>query len=437
MSTSTWHNWSGVVQCRPSRMIYPQSHRELVHTVQECVRKKSKIRVVGAGHSWNPLCHTDQTMVSLRQYTGIESLDATKRQATVYAGTSIRQLGDLLFKHGLGLENQGDIDVQSIAGAISTGTHGTGLAFGSLSTQVVGLTLITATGDELHCSPSQNPEIFKAAQVSLGTLGIISKVTLQCVPAYKLHYRSGKENVHQCLDNLEKYNAENRNFEFYWFPHTDTVQTKFSNTTDAAPQGYSAANYLNDYVLENGVYGAMSAFTLLMPSATSSISRLSVAALSPTSKTDWSHKVYATPRLVKFQEMEYNVPLDRYKEAFLEVLDCYEEHHFRTHFPLEHRFGPAEDIYLSSAYGRASAHISVHTYKGQPYRKYFDALAAIFRNHGGRPHWAKLHTLTADELRPLYPMWDKFLAIRQELDPNGLFLNGYLRQLFGIPIKTK
>jgi len=432
MAQKAWQNWSGNIQCVPEKMRFPKDEEQLLNIIRKCARKNQKVRVVGAGHSWTPLCETDQVLIALDRYQGIDSIDTKKMQATVYAGTKLKELGEALFEYGLAMENLGDIDEQTIAGAVSTGTHGTGLQFGIIPTQVIGFTLITADGELLECSNELHPDIFKAAQVSLGVLGVISKITLQCVPAYKLKFFSHRESLESCLLNLERYNQENRNFEFYWFPYSDLVQSKFSNITDEPAEDNNFFNYLSDVVLENGVFGLASEVTRWVPSTSAPISKFVSQAVATVTKVNWSHRVYAMPRLVKFNEMEYNIPIEQFEDVFLEIKECMEQQKFKVHFPTENRVVKRDDIYLSPAYGRDSAHISIHVYKGKPYKKYFKAMEAIFRNHNGRPHWAKMHYLTANELADLYPMWNKFLQIRQELDPNGMFLNGYLQQLFGV-----
>ncbi len=432
MSKKNWKNWSGIVSYKPLKVRMPASEQEIVDRVKHCAAKNRKMRMVGSGHSWTPLCETDQELLSLDNYQGIESVDHAKMQATVYAGTKIHQLTQLLFNEGLAMENLGDIDRQSIAGAVSTGTHGTGLDFGIIPTQVIGLTIVSASGEVIECSETQNQNIFKAAQVSLGALGVISKLTLQCVPAYKLNYTADKEDLQSCLANLDNYNAHNRNFEFYWFPYSSVCQTKFSNISDGPVQDNPVSDFINGMVIENGIFGAVSEITRLAPKLSSKVAKLSSVLVGPFSKTNWSHKVYATPRHVKFNEMEYNIPIEEFKDTLLEVVDAFEHYRFQVHFPLENRFLKADDIYLSPAYGRTSAHISFHTYKGMPYQHYFGVMESICRNHQGRPHWGKLHGMAGKDLRPLYPKWDDFLNIRQQLDPQGMFLNGYLRQLFGL-----
>lgn len=431
--SNTIQNWGGNVQFQPQRIFYPTTEAEIVNFVKQNAQQKQSIRVIGSGHSWTPLCETYYNLISLDNYQGIVSIDAQNLTATVKAGSKLHLLNPQLFEHGLAMENLGDIDVQSIAGAVSTGTHGTGITLGIIPTQVIAMRLITATGEVLECSNTQNPEIFKAAQVSLGALGIISTLTLQCVPAYKLLYTAQKETVQQCLQNIDDYIKNNRNFEFYWLTNTNTVQTRFSNITELPPDSKNIFRHFNDLVLENGVFGLLNEAGKHIPKSTKTVNKIMELGLSTNvKKINWSHKVYATIRLVKFYEMEYNIPIEKFKDVFLEIKECVAKNNFKVHFPTENRFLKADDIYLSPAYQRNSAHISFHVYKGNNYYKYFDAVENICKNNQGRPHWGKMHTANAQELNNMYPMWQKFLEIRKQLDPNQLFVNGYLKQLFGL-----
>jgi FAD-linked oxidoreductase len=426
---NNWSNWSGSVQCTPKEIQKPASQEELQTIIRNCVEQKSTIRMVGSGHSFTGLVGTQGTIISLDLLQGLENVDAESKVATVLAGTKLKSLGELLLSNNLAQKNLGDIDVQSIAGAASTGTHGTGVTLGSVSTQILEITLITAKGEILVCSENQNKDIFKAAQVSLGTLGIITKIKLQLVPAYKLKYVKGKTRLDDCLNNLEKYKNENRNFEFYWFPHTNTIQTKTLNITDEEPMKSSFMKYFNDMVLENGAFKVLSELCRMFPSLCKRVSKISAAAVSTGVDINYSTKIYATPRLVKFQEMEYNLPAEKAVEALNEMRECINAANFKVHFPIEVRFVKADDMYLSPAYQRDSVYIAVHMYKGMEYKTYFDAMEDIFKKHNGRPHWGKMHTRTAKELSQLYPMWNKFQEIRNQLDPNGLFMNDYLKKL--------
>jgi FAD-linked oxidoreductase len=428
---ATWSNWSGSVTSSPAAIHYPTSLDQIIAIVRECRERGCGLRVVGAGHSFTPLAWTDGVLMSLDRYTGLEHVDQTAAQATVRAGTQIKALGELLFAHGLAQANLGDIDVQSIAGAISTGTHGSGATLGSISTQVVGLTLVTAAGERIECSETHNREIFKAAQVALGALGIITSVTLQLLPAYRLDYTWQRETLDVCLTHVEDYRRDNRNFEFFWLPYSDGTLTKRMNVTDAPARSKNVLRQFNELVLENGVFWIFSELCRRFPAASPRISALLSQLISGGRDINYSHKIFATPRLVKFQEMEYSLPAENLVAALRAIDACIRRNRFQVHFPIECRFVRADDIYLSPASGRDSAYIAVHMYKGMAYRAYFDAAEAILRAYGGRPHWGKMHSLTARELRPLYPRWDDFQAMRRRLDPAGLFLNAYLRTLLG------
>ena len=429
--SATWSNWSGSVTSSPAEIRHPASLEEIVAIVRECRERGCGLRVVGAGHSFTPLAWTNGVLVSLDRYSGLERVDTAARQATARAGTRIKTLGELLFAHGLGQENLGDIDVQSIAGAISTGTHGSGATLGSISTQVAGLTLVTASGEVLECSETHNREIFKAAQVSLGALGIITSVTLQLVPAYRLDYIWQRQTLGECLEHVEEYKRENRNFEFFWMPYSDGTLIKRMNVTDAPAQEKNALRQFNELVLENGAFWAFSELCRRFPAASPRVSALLSQLISGGRDVNYSHKIFATPRLVKFQGLEYSLPAENFEAALRAIDACIRRERFQVHFPIECRFVRADDIYLSPASGRDSAYIAAHMYKGMAYQAYFDAVEAILRSYGGRPHWGKMHSLTARELRPLYPRWDDFQAVRRQLDPDGLFLNPYLRTILG------
>jgi FAD-linked oxidoreductase len=430
----TWSNWSESVACQPAAIRYPQSLDEIVAIVNECRRQRRGLRVVGSGHSFTPLVATDGVLLSLDRYSGLEQIDVAAGTATVRGGTKIKALGELLSQHGLAQENLGDIDAQSIAGAISTGTHGTGLTLGSISTQVIGMTLVTGQGEVLVCSEREHPEVLRAAQVSLGALGIIASVTLRLVPAYRLEYVWQRETLGGCLEQLGRSAADNRNFEFYWLPHTDKVMTKRMNISQSAAhsQVRHSLRHYQELVLENSVLWLISEVCRHFPATAPVASGLLAALVSNGSDINASHKIFASPRLVKFQELEYSLPVENMAVA-LEAIDrCIRRRRFQVHFPLECRVVRGDSIDLSPASGRDSAYIAVHMYKGMAYREYFAAMEGILRSYGGRPHWGKLHSLTARELAPLYPRWEHFQAVRARLDPAGVLLNPYLRSILGV-----
>ena len=425
-----WQNWSGSVQGQPRQVVMPGSINELKQRVGVYARDGRHVRVVGSGHSFTPLVQSDDVLMSLDNLQGIESIDAERGTATVLGGTKLKLLGETLLAHGLAQENLGDIDVQSIAGAISTGTHGTGINFGSLATQIEGMTLVSAAGELLECSPEQHPDIFKAAQVSLGALGVIASVRLRVVPAKVLHYQGLRKKLSDCLDHLEQYRQENTHFEFFWFPYTGWVQAKFINPSSEAPGKHTLWGTLNKIVLENWVYGSLCAVSRAIPGFAKSVCKISGNSIANVDEINYSHRLFSTPRMVRFQEMEYNIPAEHTRAVIGEIQQCIEQHQFAVNFPLECRFVHSDDIWLSPAYQRESAYVAVHMYRGMPYHSYFSHIEEIFKRHQGRPHWGKMHTRTAQELAALYPHWHDFRRVRASLDPNGVFLNDYLRALF-------
>ncbi len=424
-------NWSGFVRFTPRQIVKPSSLDELQRIVSTSGHNGRHVRVIGSGHSFTPLVQTEDILISLDNWQGIEEIDVEKGIVKVRGGTKLRTLGEALLTYGLAQENLGDIDVQSISGAVSTGTHGTGINFGTLSTQVKSLTLVTADGELLECSSEHNPTIFKAAQVSLGMLGIIAYVTLRVVPMKRLHFRGHREGMSECFNNMEKYKQENTYFSFLWAPYTDWVQVKLLNeTTEPVSRQSVFKSYFNKIVVKNWVYWLISESCRLLPRLSKFVSKLAGSSNSITDEVNYSHRIFSTPRMVRFQEMEYNIPAEHIQAVLKEMQECIEVHHFNVHFPIECRFVREDDIWLSPAYQRASAYIAVPMYRGMEYKAYFRHIEDIFRRYQGRPHWGKVHTQTAESLSQLYPHWDDFRRIRASLDPRGVFLNGYLGNLF-------
>ncbi|TCZ73213.1 FAD-binding protein [Paenibacillus albiflavus] len=425
-----WSNWSGSAVSTPERIVYPSSIEEISRLVHESNDQGKKVRIVGSGHSFTAIVPTDSILISLDEMQGIKHMNHYHSIAHVWAGTKLKLLGESLHALGYAQENLGDVNFQSIAGAVSTGTHGTGVKFGSVATQVVGITAVTADGSIVECDANHNSELFKAMQVSLGSLGIIAEVKLRVVPAWKMDFESRKVNFHDCMQQLDSLCASNRHFEFYIFPYSDHVQIKLMNQTDAEPDKSSFWNNFNKIVVENGAFKVMSEVSRLLPKSSRSISRLS-GKLAPVMKqVGHSHSMFATPRLVKFNEMEYNIPAQHMQAALEEVRACIDKKQYAVHFPLECRYVKADDIWLSPAYGRDSAYIAAHMYKGMPHEQYFADLEQIFLKYDGRPHWGKLHTLKQKQLAERYPQWEAFHTFRKELDPKGTLLNKYLEGLF-------
>ncbi len=426
-------NWAGNISWNPTEILLPSTEEEIQQLVLKAINSHKKIRMIGTGHSFTALCQTDDVLISLDNYQGLLSIDKSKCQATVKAGTKLNTLGELLFTEGMAMENLGDIDVQSIAGTISTGTHGTGKELGTISTQVVAMQFVNGKGELIECSVTKNPELFKVAQVSLGTLGVITSITLQCVPKYKLALLYKKEILDLVVNQIEDRNEINRNFEYYWLPYTNYAFTKSSNiVTDSEPDKSNVFNYYSEYVLENYVFKLFCEFAYLFPSKNEAISKLTASSFSDVKKVLQSHKIYATKRLIKFKEMEYNIPAAAFKEVWRDVTKMVNSKQFNIHFPLEVRFVKGDAIPLSPAYGRDSAYIACHVYAKKDSTKYFTALEAIFRSYEGRPHWGKLNTITADDISEMYPEFPTYLSHRKDQDPNQVFISPYLNQLLGI-----
>ena len=427
-----WSNWSGLVTSRPERLAQPETEAALAALIRDCGKQNKTLRPVGAGHSFTPLVATDQVLLNLDKMSGLIHADRQALQAEVFAGTRLNSLGHLLFDADMAQENLGDIDVQSIAGAAVTGTHGTGPQFGIIASQIEGLSLIDGKGDLITCSATDKPDLFNAARVSLGALGMISRVRLRLKPAYRLRYVSRRADFFETLARMDELANNHRNFEFYWFPYSDRVQLKLTDETQEPAKDAGLGKQLNDLLLENGAFWVLSQMCRFAPPLCAPVSKLCAALISESTRTDWSHRIYATQRLVRFQEMEYNVPREALADVLRAIHARMAERQYRVHFPIEIRFAGSDDIWLSPANGRDSAYVAIHMFKGMPFETYFRDIQDIFLAHDGRPHWGKWHNLEAAQLAAKYSRWQDFLNLRAEVDPDGVFLSPYLKRLFGL-----
>lgn len=422
-------NWSENQEWNPKQFLQPTTEEEIVKIVQKAVENKQKIRVYGSKHSFTALNNSNDISLNLDNYQGLVSIDKSTNQVTVKSGTKLYKLTNLLAEQGLALENMGDIDKQSIAGAISTGTHGTGISFGNLSTQITAIKFVNGLGEVVQCSETEKQSLFKCLQISLGAFGIITEITLQCVPNYKLKLEKKVEDLETVLKNLNQLNNNNRNFEFYWFPYTKKTQTKYSNITKEKANKDGFINYFNDVILENYAFKLVCNYAKRFPKKNVTVSKFSAKTLSSSVKVKENKDVYATPRLVKFNETEYNVPAEAYQEVFKDVTKLVNSKKFNIHFPIENRFVKGDNIYLSPAYKRDSAYIACHVYKGKEFIAYFKALEEIFSAYNGRPHWGKMHFKNAHYFSKVYPEFGTFCELRKKNDPNGIFLNEHLTQI--------
>lgn len=429
----SWQNWAGTVSVTPARIVSPRTGEDVAEEVARAVEDNLSIKAIGSGHSFTDIGATRGVMIDPSRLTGIISADRPSGVVTVAAGTTLKELNIALWKMGLALTNLGDIDVQTVAGAISTGTHGTGRTFGGLATQVRGLQLVTAEGKLIDCSPDDNADIFAAARISLGALGIITAVTLQCEPAFVLHAVEAPADYDDLLEVLGVLEASDH-FEFYWFPHTRRVLTKRNTRlpidTELKPLG-RMKGWLDDEFLSNTVFNGVNRLTTLRPKLVGPANRIAARALTEREYIDRSYKVFTSSRRVVFREMEYAVPRKSLSYVIDEIDNWLAQSGEKVGFPVEVRTAAADNIPLSTAYGRDTAYIAVHQYHRRPHEKYFTAVEAIARSVEGRPHWGKLHYRSAEDLAPVYPRFADFTAVRDRLDPERRFSNDYLRRVLG------
>jgi L-gulonolactone oxidase len=425
-----WHNWARNQHCAPASIEEPGSDAELAGLVKQAATNGQRVKVVGAGHSFTDIACTDGVLIKLDNYRRVMSIDPERATATVQAGIHLSDLNEALAARGLGMENLGDIAYQSIAGAISTGTHGTGARLRGLAAQVIGLELVTADGSILSCSAAEEPEIFSAARVGLGALGVLSTITLQCVPAFNLRAVEEPMRMDEALDNFDALAGDNDHFEFYWVPHTGWALTKRNNRTDEPVDRSRVNEFVNRTLLENVAFGTVCRVGRVRPAWIPRLSKLMKSG-GRNEYVERSYRVFTSPRLVHFYEMEYAVPRQSVVEVLRQLTSWVNHSGLTISFPVEVRVAAADDIPLSTASGRDSAYIAVHVYWGMPYEQYFRGVEAIMNGVAGRPHWGKMHYQTAATLAPRYPHWERFQAVRRQLDPEGRFANSYTDRVLG------
>lgn len=429
--SGAWTNWAGDETCRPSRILQPQSVDELASATSSAAAAGQTVRVVGAGHSFSDQVCTDGLLLNLDRLSGLQHVDTEAGLVTVGAGTRLADLNVQLARHGLALPNLGDIDRQSIAGAMSTGTHGTGRKLGNLATQIEALDLVLADGTKLSCTNSE-PEVLRAARVSLGALGVITSYTLRVVPAFALRAESGSMKLAETLGRLDELVDTNDHFEFFLFPHTDAALVKVNNRTDEAVRPPRELTQKIAEFAENGIFEAVCRAGRRFPSQIPRLNRTITRLMAPSEYVDQSHRVFASRRSVRFTEMEWAVPRAACAEVLQEILRVIDRDRLDVGFPIEVRFvAPDELSHLSPAYGRETAYLAVHMYQGMPWEPYFRAVQDIALAFEGRPHWGKRHLMEADGLAARYPAWDRFQTVRSQLDPQGTFTNAHLRRVLG------
>jgi len=430
----TWQNWARTERVNPARIVTPGSTDEVAAEVKRSAQDGLAVKAIGSGHSFTGVAVAPGVQLLPDRLDRLHSIDRANGLVTVDAGIPLHQLNPLLAQNGLAMEILGDIDRQTLAGAVSTGTHGSGAKFGSISTQVRALELVLADGSVVQCSATERPELFEAARVSMGALGVITKVTLQCVPLYALHAVDAPMPLDDVLDQVDDLVAGNDHFEFFWFPHTTTALTRrferLPGDTELHPMS-TFTRTVDDRIVTNVGFEAMLRAGTRFPHLVPGITRFVTKAVSARDFTDLAPHVFASQRNVRFREGEYFVPRAALVPALRELKQWVDTHDEPVSFPFEVRFVRHDDIWLSPAYDRDSAVVAFHQYHRMPHERWFGICEDVLGAAGGRPHWGKMHRLDATGMRERYPRFGDFVALRDELDPTRVFANPYLERVLG------
>jgi FAD-linked oxidoreductase len=420
--TSEWRNWSGSVVTRPAKIARPRDEEELASVI----RGSDQVRVTGAGHSFAPLCETKGTLISLEDMVGDLVVAPDRQSVDAPAGWSLKRLTERLWAEGLSLPNQGDVNPQSLAGALATGTHGTGRDLGSLSTLAEGFRLALADGSLVDCDRGSDPELFEAQRLSLGLLGVATRARVRVMPALRLEERIERVALGEVIERFDELAAATRHMEFFLFPYADAVMLK---TLQPCEEGGDPRDEGSD-----AVFQACCDLAAVAPRAIPLIHRTLTRAWRGSVRLGPAWRIFPSTREVRFEEMEYEIPIAAGLQALREALLQVRDHRIPLAFPFEFRLVAADDIWLSPFHAGPCTSISVHQYAKMPWQGPFAELETIFSAHGGRPHWAKRHTLSADDVLALYPRTTDFGRVRQRVDPEGKFMNQHTSQLFGFGV---
>lgn len=432
---SRWRNWARTVEATPSAVVTPRQPAEVAAVLARAAAAHATVKAVGAGHSFSAIAATDGVQVRLDALTGLLGIDVDPENgrgtATFGAGTPLHAVNDALAARGLSLANMGDIADQTVSGAISTGTHGTGRDTAGLAAQIAGLQLALADGTLVDVSPDHDPDLFSAARLGLGALGIMTAVTVNVEPAFLLHAveePSTFEAVTTGFDDL----VAHEHAEFYWLPFTDAVQLKRNCRAEgpARPLGRVRSWWEADMV-ENAGLALIQRLTRTAPKLTPAVNRAAARLVTRRDYVDAAPAVYTSVRRVRFHEMEYALPREAAVPALRRFRELTVNGPWRIAFPVEVRLAPADDVWLSTAHGRDTVYIATHAYPRTEYRGWFDAVEELWGEFGGRPHWGKLHTRGAAYLGAVYPRMTDFLTVRDRVDPARTMTNPYLDHILG------
>lgn len=418
-----WQNWSGNQSCQPTSRHTPKNEAGLAELIKNS--GTDPLRFVGSGHSFSSLVPTDHTLLSLARFRGVQNIDNNNGTATIGGGTTLSRIGDPLWDEGFALRNMPDIDMQSLAGAIATGTHGTGIKFGSMSDEITGLRLVTANGDVLSCSAVENSELFEAARLNLGVLGAVTSVDIKVQPKFYIEENIWVLPIKEALASAEAMRDQHRHFEMYFFPHADYVlMITLDEVDQPAPASEQNHTEGDQSLLE------IAELTDTFPWIKSFILNFLIKDVEPSQRSNRSYKIYGNVRNIRFNETEYSVPAEKGLDCISEILDTIKKQNIDIIFPIEYRYIKNDNIWLSPYYQRDGCAISCHNFHDRDYKAYFKSIEPVFKKYAGRPHWGKINTLNKTDFAAMYPNWEAFNRVRQQLDPSNRLLNQYLASLF-------
>jgi L-gulono-1,4-lactone dehydrogenase len=427
-----WSNWAGDQRCIPAAIERPGTRNELIEAIARAADRGRKVRAAASGHSFTDIACTEGVMVRLERLDRVLDVDRGSGLVRVEGGISVGHLAEALDAHGLALENQGDIDRQTLAGAISTATHGTGSRFRNMSSQVESVELVLADGSVAELGADSDPDGLRAARAGLGALGVVYALTLRTVPAFTIRRVDRPASLEETLAGLDELADRHDHFELYAFPHTDVAVLRESERTGEPPRPRPRwRGYRQEVVLENWVAEAYARISRRLPSVTGPLARALASRIGRSVKVDRSHRVFASERRLRFTEMEYAIPREHGADAVRRVFELIEREDLRVSLPIEVRFVAPDDAFLSPSHDRETCYVAVHMYRGVAWERYFRGVEGIMDAYGGRPHWGKRHFQTAETLAPRYPRWADFQRARAQLDPEGRFANRYTDRVLG------
>lgn len=435
VSSTTWNNWAGNEQASATSVSTPDSVEAVVRAVERARSERGRVKMMGTGHSFTAIAAPEGAMLRPQGLQGIVSVDREAMTVTARAGTQLKNLNVALEAMGLSLHNMGDIAEQTLAGATQTGTHGSGGRWAGLAPQMAGFQIVTGTGEVLRASATENPELFALGRVGLGALGVVTEVTFRVEPAFLLRAEEKPISYSQLVTDFEDLQASYDHLDMHWFPHTEAVlfkgNTRIDDPVESATPPPRWRAWLDDELLSNTVFGLSNKAMMRFPSITATVNSLSGKALSARTYTDLAHRVFVSTRDVRFKEMEYAVPREAGIAVLQEARRIIDANRWNITFPIEVRTAPADDVAMSTGYGRDSLYLAFHVYADADHTAYFAAMEDVLAAHQGRPHWGKMNTRTAADLAAVYPRFEEFLALRERMDPERLFSNAYLRRVLG------